>query len=97
MATLQQIREDLREIRYYYSRQTLFDAFSITIVQSSVLDKVARYNLALKNAPARLYCLYIALYVKNNTQKTLSYNWNCSVDYIKHLNKLLCNYLLSKV
>ena len=97
MATLQQIREDLKEIRYYYSRRKLFDTSSTTIIQSSVLDKVAKYNLALKNAPASLYGLYVALYVQNNTQKSLSHNWNCSVDYIKHVNKLLCNYLLSVV
>lgn len=97
MATLQQVREDLREIRYYYSRRKLFDTSSTKIVQSSVLDKITKYNMALKNAPAYQYGLYVALYVQNNTQKSLSHNWNCSVDNIKHLNKLLCNYLLSVV
>lgn len=94
MLTKQQIREDLKDIRYYYSKQKLFDSASKTIVQSSVIEKVNRYNQAVKDAPARLYDLYISLYVQNNSQTAVAYDWNRSNDYIKLLNKLLCEHLL---
>ena len=94
MITIQKIREELREIRYYYSKQKMFDDAGITIVQSSVLDKVNRYNQAIINAPARLYDLYISLYVQNNSQAALAYDWDFSTDYIKQLNKQLYEFLV---
>lgn len=92
MVTMQTIREDLREIRYYYSKQKLFEDSSKFVVAKSVLDKVNRYNQAVQNAPARLYDLYISLYVQNNTQAALAYEWDYCNDYIKRLNKQLCEF-----
>lgn len=97
MLTLQKIREDLKEIRYYYSKQKMFDSVSKTVIQSSVLDKVNVYNQAVKDAPARLYDLYVSLYVMNNTQETLAFDWDCTPDYIKQQNKKLCEFLLKKL
>jgi len=94
MLTIQQIREDLKDIRYYYSKQKMFDHASKTVIQSSVLDKVNRYNQAVKDAPARLYDIYVSLYVQNNSQEALAYDWDYSPDYIKQLNKKLCDFLL---
>ncbi len=93
MVTMRQIREDLREIRYYYSKRELLDKASKVILPNSVLEKVERYNQAVANAPIRLYDLYVSLYVQNNTQAALSYDWDFSPDYIKQLNKQLCEYL----
>lgn len=95
MVTMQQIRNDLREIRYFYSKQKMFENASQCVVESSVVEKVNRYNQAIKNAPVRLYDLYISLYTQNNTQASLAYDWDYSNDYIKQLNKQLCEYLLS--
>ena len=92
MLSLSEIREDLKEIRYYYSKQKLFDAAAHT-AHSHILDLAQRYNNAIKNAPARLYDLYISLYVQNNTQAALAYDWGCTENYIKVLNKQLCEYL----
>jgi hypothetical protein len=94
MLSIKKIREDLRDIRYYYSKQKMFDAAAKTVVQSSVLNKVDMYNQAVKDAPARLYDLYVSLYVNNNTQDGLAHVWHYSPDYIKQLNKQLCEYLL---
>lgn len=94
MVTMQAIREDLKEIRYYYSKQKLFDSASKCVVESSVLEKVNRYNQAVKNAPARLYDLYISVYTQNNTLFAMTYEWDYCYDYIKQLNKQLCEFLL---
>ncbi len=90
MVTMQEIREDLRQIRYYYSKKEMFENATKYIVASSVVDKVNRYNEAVKDAPPRLYDLYVSLYVQNNTQAALAYEWDYCNDYIKRLNKQLC-------
>lgn len=92
MLSIQQIREDLREIRYYYSKQKMFDS-AAKVIASALLEKVDRYNQAMKGAPARLYEVYISLYVQNNTQAALAYDWDLSVDYLKLLNRQLCEFL----
>lgn len=92
MITLKQIYKDLKEIRYYYAKQKLFDD-KHNPVQSEVVSLVEKYHNAVKAAPARLYDLYISLYFHNNTQATLAYDWNLTDDYIKTLNKKLCEYL----
>lgn len=94
MVTMQAIREDLRQIRYYYSKKEVFEKAAETVIPSVVFEMVNRYNQAIRNAPVRLYDLYIALYVQNNTQAAIAYEWNYGNDYIKRLNKQLCEYFL---
>lgn len=94
MLTLVQIRNDLKEIKYYYSHQKTFDRALQRIANNSIIEKVNRYSAALSNAPARLYDLFFSLYVDNNTQQSVADLWCYSVDYIKRLNKKLyciCN------
>ena len=71
MISLKQIRQDLREIRYYYSKQ----------------------NEAMKRAPIKLYDVYISLYINNNTQEALAFDWDVCCEYIRKLNKSLCEFL----
>lgn len=93
MLTINQVREDLKEIRYYYSMQELFDSAANTVKPVAILNKVERYNAAIKAAPARLYILYISLYVKNNTQAALADEWGYTREYIKEINQKLVEYL----
>ena len=93
MLTINQVREDLKEIRYYYSMQELFDSAANTVKPIAILNKVERYNAAIKAAPARLYILYISLYVKNNTQAALADEWGYTREYIKEINQKLVEYL----
>lgn len=92
--TIKQIRDDLKDIRYFYSMQKLFEQASRSVVQNSVHKKVDRYNKAIKDAPVKLYALYITLYVDNNSQATIADDWNLTPNYIKELNLKLCEYLL---
>lgn len=93
MLTINQVREDLKEIRYYYSMQELFDSAANTVKPVAILNKVERYNAAIKAAPARLYILYVSLYVKNNTQAALADDWGYTREYIKEINQKLVEYL----
>ena len=83
MLTLQQIRSDLKEIRYYYSMQKSFNSASHLIIPASVTEIVNKYNVAISKAPARLYMLYFSLYVTNNSQAALAEDWGFSKEYIR--------------
>ena len=79
MITINQVREDLKEIRYYYSMQKLFDSAANTVKPVAILNKVDRYNAVMKLAPAKLYIIYMSLYVQNNTQAALADEWGYEV------------------
>jgi len=91
--TIQELRSDLRAIKYYYSKQKEFEKAAETVGESKIVETVKRYNQAVTNAPPRLYKVYVELYV-HNTQETVSFDWDCCVEYIRRLNKQLCIFLL---
>ena len=72
MMTIQAVRKDLNEIRYYFARKKRLDDVSELVGNNKVVDMVERYNVAMQNAPIRLYDLYTSLFVENNTQESLS-------------------------
>lgn len=91
--TVKEIREDLREIRYYYGMSDLFKSGSKLIPPQAIVEKVERYNKAISTAPAKLYAVYVGLYVHNNTQALLAEDWGFTDEYIKQLNNKLCDFL----
>ncbi len=91
--TFREIREDLKEIRYYYGMSDLFKAGSKLIPPQAIVEKVERYNKAMSTAPAKLYALYVGLYVHNNTQAVLAEDWGYTDEYIKQLNNKLCSFM----
>lgn len=95
--TFDQVRDDLKEIRYYYSMKELFDLASNTVQPVDLLKKVARYNEAMKTAPGRLFIVYVSLYVQNNSQTALADDWGFSREYIKDLNQRLVEFLQEKL
>ena len=94
MMTLEALRADLREIRYYYAHKELFDS---AVGGHIVLEKVKRYNEAIRYSPPRLYEIYIYLYVQNFTQEALSAELNYSPEHIQRLNKQLLLFLQAKL
>lgn len=96
MLSIQQIRADLKEIRYYYSKQKEFDGFS-ALLKNTIFQKVQVYNAAISKAPIRLFELYVVLYMQNNSLAALAYDWDLSNDYVKDLNRQLCQYLQANI
>lgn len=92
MKPLNNIRNDLREIRYYYSKKDMFDRMR-KIVASDVIDKAENYNTVIKSAPVLLYDLYMSLYVMNNTQQAVADDWDKSFCYIRSLHEKLLLYM----
>ena len=93
MLSLKIIRDDLKEIRYYYSRKSLFDEALRSVSSNSILDKARKYNEAVATATPKLYDLYVCLYIKNFTQEGLSIELNYTPEYIQMLNKQLLLFL----
>lgn len=91
-----EIRNDLKEIRYYYQRKSVFDDACVKVGHNAVLEKVQKYNQLMQSAPPRLYDLYISLYVLNFTQQALAAELNFSAEYVHQLNKRLLEFIKSK-
>lgn len=94
--TIQEIRLNLREIRYYYEHEKLFKTYSKTIPARYITEMVEKYNRVIENAPPRLYAVYVELYVNNNSQAALAEDWGFTNEYIRSLNKKLCIFLLDE-
>ncbi len=98
MITLKEIREDLKNIRYYYLRKDMFDeAFASNRIGNEITDKVGRYNEAMRKASPKLFDLYYCLYIKNHTQESLSDKLGYTPEYVQMLNKELLKFLQSSI
>lgn len=97
MLAIEQIREDLADVRYYYTRKRVLDEAIGTVGTNTILAKVERYNIAIREAPPKLYDLYVCLYTKNYTQNGLSLEWNYTPQYIQQLNKKLLLFLQTQL
>lgn len=73
MISTKQINQELRDIRYYYSKQKELDRPTQFIGKTAISKLVEKYNDIIKDAPVKLYDVYIQLYVNNNTQVALAY------------------------
>ena len=93
MLTLQQIRDDLKDIRYYYSRKEAFENGFRVIGSNNIVGKAKRYNTAMQSAPTRLYDIYVSLYGRNLTQEALSVELCYTPEYVQILNKRLLLFL----
>lgn len=91
--TLEQIRNDLKDIRYYHSRKELLDKAIQLSGQSEILKKIDLYNTAMQSASPKLLDVYYSLYFKNHTQESLSDELGFTVDYIYKMNKQLLKFL----
>lgn len=91
--TKEEIRNDLKDIRYYYSMERLFLSGESVVRADEVIDKVKRYNAVMGKAPAKLYAVYMGLYVNNNSQSALAEDWGYTERYIKKLCSKLYGYL----
>ena len=97
MLTLKQIRDDLKDIRYYYSRKEVLEQGFRVVGTNDIVSKTKRYNTAMQSAPTRLYDIYVGLYARNLTQEALSIEMCYTPEYIQILNKRLLLYLQKEI
>ncbi|MEG2450879.1 MAG: helix-turn-helix transcriptional regulator [Clostridia bacterium] len=93
MKTLNEIREDLKDIRYYYICKKLIDEVSKTVENTAVIEIIAKYNAAIKVACSRDYVLYTSLYIKGLTQESVAEQLGYSPDYVQRMHKKLLLFL----
>ncbi len=96
MKTIDKVREELGDIRHYYANIKDFERASSVLGKPFALKMVEQYNRQIKNAPIKLFNLYVCLYMDNNSQETVSIDWNCSVGYIKVLNRKLYEFFIEE-
>lgn len=90
--TATQIREDLKNIRYFYIRKDMFEKTNFSVGKNKIADTIERYNNAICFASPRLYDVYVSLYIENNTQESLSDKLGYSLVYISKLNSQLIKF-----
>ena len=90
----EQIKRDLRELKYYYShRSSVEEHFKVTGT-TCIKNLSRKYEAAIRLAPVRLYDLFGCLYIQCKTQEELAIDFGCSTEYIRKLNKELYEFLL---
>ena len=97
MLSVQQVRADLREIKYYYAMKDKIESTLNLVKPTTTLQKVQAYNIAMEKAPVRLYTVYVALYMKNKSMTVLAIEWGFSFEYIRHQNNNLIKYLQNAI
>lgn len=97
MINANQIREDLKDIKYYYTHKAVFEEASQQLGESEVMKKVKIYNEIILTAPPKYYDLYFSLYMSGHTQESLSEKLCYTREYIRLLNKEFVDYLLKKL
>lgn len=90
--TTAEIREELSQIKYYYSRKAMFDKASESVGAYCITEKIGKYNNAVRFASPRLYEVYVSLYIENNTLDSLANKLGYTYDYIQKLNRKLVKY-----
>ena len=94
--TLNEIRQQLKTIRLYYTNKARFSAAFDTLPHS-VTELVNRYAAMVNTAPLDLYLIYYELYVKGLTQEATAVDLNYSTEYIRQKNKRLLLFLQQKI
>lgn len=97
MITLNQVREELKDIRYYMSRKAVFDKSASCVGKITIEKRIELYNRYICDATPRLYDLYVSLYLDNNTQESLSEKLGYSMVHIGRLNADLIRFFQQKL
>ena len=80
--TTEEIRAELQDVRYYYSRKAMFDRAKACVAKNAAVALAEKYGNAVRD-------IYVTLYVENNTQASAAEKWGYSEGYIRYLNRQL--------
>ena len=93
---LNEIRQQLKTIRLYYTNKARFSAAFDTLPHKAS-ELAEKYAAIVGTAPLDLYLIYFELYVKGLTQEATAEDLNYSTEYIRQKNKKLLLFLQSKL
>lgn len=89
--TKDQIRSDLKNIRYYYSYINDIEK-ATQDCNLNFINKIKLYNQMISFASVPLYKIYHQLYILSETQESTSDKLKYSVEYICKLNSKLIDF-----
>ena len=92
MITIETIKTELANIRYYHARKDSFDKAFDSVGQNGILDTVNRYNQVICTAPPRIYEMYVCLYVQCCTYEAAAETLCYSVNYVYKTNKKIVDF-----
>ncbi len=95
--SLDEIRNDLKDVRYYYIRKKAFDEAGREVGTCKVVEKVRRYNEMICGASPQLYDVYNGLYIRNLTQEGFSVELCYTPEYVQMMNKRLLLFLQKEI
>lgn len=90
--TLNEIRQQLKTIRLYYTNEACFSA-AVKVLPHDATQLAAKYAAIIRSAPLDLYFIYYKLYVQGMTQEAAAEEMNFCTEYIRQKNKKLLLYL----
>ncbi len=90
---IEDIRKDLKEIRYYYSHKQTFDEAIKLVGENHIVKKAKLYNEVMLKAPANIFYIYVSLYTKYHSQESLADSMCVSPEYICRLNNKVVEYI----
>lgn len=94
MKDLNTIRNELDDIKYYYSRKSALDKALETLKEKSkIMYLVEQYNDIMTKASPKLFDIYYSLYIKNHTQESFSEELGYSDDFVYRTHKQLLSFL----
>ena len=96
MITLNTIRKQLEDIRYYNGRRDTFDKAFGSVGKNGILQIVDVYNQAICHASPRLYEIYVALYIECCTYELAAEELGFSVSYIYKTNKKIVDFFYNE-
>lgn len=90
--SIQTIKKELEDIRYYYARRDMFDKAFDSVGKNAILQTVNRYNEAICAAPPKLYEMYVSLYIESCTYEAAAEALCYSVNYVYKTNKKIVEF-----
>ena len=97
MITIETIKRELNDIKYYYARRELFDKAFDSVGKNTILQIVDKYNRAICHAGPKLYELYVCLYINCCTHEATAEELNYSTNYVYKTNKKLVEFFLREL
>ena len=97
MITMETIRRELNDIKYYYARQEQFDRAFDSVGKNEILRTVEKYNRAVCAAEPKLYEVYVCLYIECHTHDRTAMVLNYSENYIYKTNKKLVEFFYKEL
>ncbi len=95
--TLEQVRNDLKEIKYYHSHRKMLETSFAYTGQNVFVEKLERYNKSVCNAPLKLHEVYVGLHIDGYSQEELAERLGVTRVYIYQLNKELVSYFAANL